>query len=112
MTGSNLSKWYLGANTDWKNLYLYVGFGTNTKVNAESSPVPWYYHIVDKAFIDAGGTTVSVTEPNVNVKAYWSSTYYIDFNTGILNIHKNNYIDGNHSISDKDKLYIRAFIHY
>ena len=112
VTGSNLSEWYLGANTDWKNLYLYVGFGTNTKVNAASSGVPWYYHIVDKAFIDAGGTTVSVTDPNVKVKAYWSSTYYRDFNTGILNIFPTNYIDGNHSLYDIDEHYIRAFIHY
>ena len=112
LTGSNLSKWYLGANTDWKNLYLYVGFGTNTKVNAASSGVAWYYHIVDKAFIDAGGTTVCVKDTNVKVKAYWSSTHYKDFDTGILNIFSNNYIDGNHSLSDKDQLYIRAFIHY
>lgn len=114
VTGSNLSKWYLGANTDWKNLYLYVGFGTNLTVNANSCGQGWYIHVVNKAFSDAGGTTVNITDPDpsVTVKAYWSSTYYRDFNTGILNIFKNGYTDGNHSTSDNAKNYIRAFIHY
>lgn len=114
VTGSNLSKWYLGANTDWKNLYLYVGFGTNTHVNANSSIEGWYFHVLNKAFADAGGTTLSVavTDPTQNVKAYWSATYYKDYNTGCFNIFKNNWTDGNHSLNEATKLYIRAFIHY
>lgn len=114
VTGTNLSKWYLGANTDWKNLYLYVGFGTNTKVNAASSVLPWYYHVIDKAFTDAGGTTVSI-DPNTSSNAprkYWSATYYRDFNTGLLHIFKNGRTDGNHSLSDRDLALVRAFIHY
>ena len=74
----------------------------------------WYFHVLNKAFADAGGTTLSVavTDPTQNVKAYWSATYYKDFNTGCLNIFKNNWTDGNHALNEAAKLYIRAFIHY
>ncbi len=108
---TNLKRWYLGANTDWKNVYLYVGFGTNTQVNADSYIEAWYYHVVDKAFEEAGGTTLSV-RGNENGKTYWSSTYYSDFDTGLAQVFKNNTTDGNHSIGTYDKVLIRAFIHY
>lgn len=108
---TNLKRWYLGANTDWKNVYLYVGFGTNTRVNADSYIEAWYYHVVDKAFEEAGGTTLSV-RGNENGKTYWSSTYYSDFDTGLAQVFKNNTTDGNHSIGTYDKVLIRAFIHY
>lgn len=112
LTGSNLSSWYLGSNTDLKNVYLYVGFGTNKRVNAASSILGWYYHVVNKAFEDAGGTTIANMDPNVRTKVYWSSTYYKDFNTGIAHIFNNSSTDGNHSLGDNDKAYVRAFIHY
>ena len=107
---TNLKRWYLGANTDWKNLYLYVGFGTDTEVNAYSSYRAWYYHVVNKAFADAGGS--SPIPSTSNLKDYWSSTYYSDFNTGIARAFNTGYTDGTRSIQIKEKVYIRAFIHY
>ena len=107
---TNLKRWYLGANTDWKNLYLYVGFGTDTEVNAYSSYRAWYYHVVNKAFADAGGS--SPIPSTSNLKDYWSSTYYSDFNTGIARAFNNGYTDGTRSIHINEKVYIRAFIHY
>lgn len=112
VTGSNLSNWYLGANTDWKNVYLYVGFGTNKTVNAASSVARWYYHVVNKAFVDAGGTTIFNTDPNINTRNYWSSTYYHDFNVGLAQSFNNGFTDGNHSLNEKSLAYVRAFIHY
>ena len=68
--------------------------------------------MVNKAFEDAGGTTIANMDPNVRIKVYWSSTYYKDFNTGIAHIFNNSSTDGNHSLGDNDKAYVRAFIHY
>ena len=80
-------------------------------MNADSYIQAWYYHVVDKAFEEAGGTTLSI-RGNENAKTYWSSTYYSDFDTGLAQVFKNNTTDGNHSLGVYDKVLIRAFIHY
>ena len=112
LTGPYLSKWYLGANTDWKNAYLYLGFGTNTKVNAASAMAHCYYHVVNKAFTDVGGTSLFSTSSSIDLRKFWSATYYRDFNTGVIHIFKDGSTDGSNSLSDKDVALVRAFIHY
>ena len=112
VTGSNLSNWYLGADTDLKNTYLYVGFGTDKLVNVNSPWRPWYYRLIDKAFEDAGGTSIAKMAPSVNKREYWSSTYYRDFEIGIGVIYDSSNTDGNHVLNGQGMLYVRPYIHY
>jgi len=81
-------------------------------VNAASAMAHCYYHVVNKAFTDVGGTSLFSTSSSVDLRKFWSATYYRDFNTGVIHIFKDGSTDGSNSLGDKDVALVRAFIHY
>lgn len=112
----NIGKWYLPAMGEMKQLITCYGTPTITTINAHYVELKFdYINLIDKAFTDAGGDSMSQF-----VWGYWTSSEVV-LNSGAMgnqtsilsydNI-KKTYIVGQYAARHNSTCRIRPFVHF